>query len=95
MSDEIRPFTIDVSDDVLVDLRTRLRRTRWPDAQVVDDWTQGVPLVYLQDVCRYWADEYDWRARQAALNRFDQYVDPRVRIFRQAQRSRVGRGTDR
>jgi pimeloyl-ACP methyl ester carboxylesterase len=74
MSDEIRPFTIDVSEEVLDDLRARLRRTRWPDAEVVDDWTQGVPLVYLQEVCRYWADEYDWRARQAALNRFDQYV---------------------
>jgi len=74
MSDDIRSFTIDVSDDVLDDLRTRLRRTRWPDAQVVDDWTQGVPLAYVQDVCRYWADEYDWRAREAALNRFDQYV---------------------
>src|SRR5262245_33013153 len=74
MSDEIRPFTIDVSEDVLDDLRTRLRRTRWPDAQVVDDWAQGVPLAYLQDVCRYWADEYDWRARETALNRFDQYV---------------------
>jgi pimeloyl-ACP methyl ester carboxylesterase len=41
---------------------------------VVDDWSQGVPLRYLQDVCRYWAEEYDWPARQAALNRFDQYV---------------------
>ncbi len=74
VSDEIRPFTIDVSDDVLDDLRARLRQTRWPDAQVVADWTQGVPLVYLQEVCRYWAEEYDWRGREAALNRFDQYV---------------------
>ena len=74
MGDEIRSFTIDVPDDVLVDLRDRLRRTRWPDAQVVDDWTQGVPLAYVQDVCRYWADEYDWRSREAALNRFDQSV---------------------
>jgi pimeloyl-ACP methyl ester carboxylesterase len=74
MTDEIRPFSIDVPEDVLVDMRTRLRRTRWPDAEVVDDWSQGVPLAYLQDVCHYWADEYDWQARQAALNRFDQYV---------------------
>ena len=74
MSDEIRPFTIHVPDDVLDDFRARLRRTRWPDAEAVDDWAQGVPLVYLQDVCRYWADAYDWRVREAALNRFDQYV---------------------
>ena len=74
MSTDVRPYTIAVADDVLDDLQRRLRNTRWPDAQVVDDWTQGVPLAYVQDLCRYWADEYDWRAREALLNRFDQYI---------------------
>ena len=74
MSDEIKPFRIDVSDAVLDDLRFRLRHTRWPEAEVVDDWSQGVPLAWIQDICRYWAEAYDWRAREAALNRFDQFV---------------------
>jgi pimeloyl-ACP methyl ester carboxylesterase len=74
VSDEIKPFRIDVSDAVLDDLRFRLRHTRWPDAEVVDDWSQGVPLAWIQDICRYWAEAYDWRAREAALNRFDQFV---------------------
>ena len=74
MNQTIRPFTIDVPDTVLDDLRQRLRNTRWPDSEVVDDWSQGIPLAYVQDVCAYWADEYDWRAREAALNRFDQFV---------------------
>ncbi|MDH3302806.1 MAG: epoxide hydrolase N-terminal domain-containing protein, partial [Acidimicrobiia bacterium] len=72
----MRPFTIDIDDSVLVDLRNRLANTRWPDAEVVDDWSQGTPLRYLQDVCAYWADpdRYRWREREAALNRFDQFV---------------------
>lgn len=74
MSTEIRPFTIDITDEVLDDLRMRLRNTRWPDAETVDDWSQGIPLDYVREVCRYWADDYDWRAREAALNRFDQFV---------------------
>ena len=74
MSDEIKPFRIDVSEAVLDDLRFRLRHTRWPEAEVVDDWSQGVPLAWIQDICRYWAEAYDWRAREAALNRFDQFV---------------------
>ncbi len=74
MSDQIRPFRIDVSDQVLDDLRRRLRATRWPDRETVDDWSQGIPLGYLQEVCRYWADRYDWRAREAALNRFAQFT---------------------
>lgn len=74
MNTEIRPFTIDVSDELLSDLADRLARTRWPEAEVVDDWSQGTPLAYIQEVCEYWAGPYDWRAREAALNRFDQFV---------------------
>jgi len=40
----------------------------------VDDWSQGIPLSYTRDLARYWADGYDWRTREAALNRFDQYT---------------------
>jgi pimeloyl-ACP methyl ester carboxylesterase len=74
MNDSIRPFTIDVPDAVLDDLRTRLHNTRWPDAEVVDDWSQGTPLAYVRELCGYWADVYDWRDREARLNRFDQFV---------------------
>jgi pimeloyl-ACP methyl ester carboxylesterase len=70
----IRPFTIDVPDEVLVDLRRRLRDTRWPEAELVDDWSQGIPLEYVRDVCEYWAESYDWRARETALNRFEQFT---------------------
>jgi len=69
----IEPFTIAVADEVLDDLRSRLRNTRWPEGEPVDDWTQGTPLAYLQELCSYWADEYDWRTREAALNRFDHF----------------------
>ena len=72
----IQPFTINVSDELLDDLRTRLRNTRWPERELVDDWTQGTPLAYVQEVCEYWADGYDWRAREALLNRFDQFTMP-------------------
>ena len=74
MSTAINPFKIAISDDVLNDLRSRLRHTRWPDAQVVDDWSQGTPLAWLQSICQYWADGYDWRAREAKLNRFAQFT---------------------
>jgi pimeloyl-ACP methyl ester carboxylesterase len=73
MSTDVQPFRIEASDEDLADLRRRLRATRWPDAETVDDWSQGVPLAYLQEVCRYWADEYDWRAREAHLNSFPQF----------------------
>ena len=66
--DVIRPFTVDVPPEAVADLRRRLRDTRWPDAATVGDWSQGVPLDDLREVCRYWAEEHDWAALQARLN---------------------------
>ncbi|MDH4145355.1 MAG: epoxide hydrolase 1 [Acidimicrobiia bacterium] len=73
MSDAVTPFSIAVDDRVLADLQHRLRTARWPEAETVPDWNQGVPLAWMREMCRYWADDYDWRAREAALNRFDQF----------------------
>jgi pimeloyl-ACP methyl ester carboxylesterase len=72
MSEEIRPFKIHVDDSELEDLKRRLRVTRWPDAQTVGDWGQGIPLDYVQKVCDYWAHEYDWRKTEARLNALPQ-----------------------
>jgi pimeloyl-ACP methyl ester carboxylesterase len=71
---EIRPYRIEVPNAVLDDLKERLARTRWPEAETVDDWSQGIPLAYTRDLAAYWADRYDWRSREAALNRFDHHL---------------------
>jgi pimeloyl-ACP methyl ester carboxylesterase len=73
MPPAIQPFRIAASDAALEDLRRRLRTTRWPERETVDDWSQGIPLAYVQDVCAYWAEKYDWRARETRLNRFAQF----------------------
>jgi len=73
MSQSITPFEIAIDDAVLADLRERLERTRWPEPETVDDWSQGIPLAYLREVCEYWVSSYDWRAREAGLNRFPQF----------------------
>ncbi|MEO8813848.1 MAG: epoxide hydrolase family protein [Mycobacterium sp.] len=71
---EAVPFRIAIPDEDLTDLRSRLHATRWPEPECVDDWSQGVPLNYVRELAAYWADEYDWRAREAALNRFDHFT---------------------
>jgi pimeloyl-ACP methyl ester carboxylesterase len=71
---EISPFRIAVSHDDLAELGQRLARTRWPEAECVNDWSQGMPLGYARELAAYWADGYDWRAQEAALNRFDQFT---------------------
>jgi len=74
MSDELRPFQIEISDGELDDLRRRLGATRWPEPATVDDWSQGLPLAYARELCEYWASTYDWRSRQSSLNRHPQFL---------------------
>lgn len=66
------PYRIDVPEADLADLRDRLRRTRWPERETVSDWSQGVPLSYLRQLCEYWADGYDWRRLESRLNAIPQ-----------------------
>ena len=73
MSDEITPFEVAIPEEELADLAGRLARTRWPKREPVADWSQGVPLGYLKDLCDYWATTYDWRAREARFNSFPQF----------------------
>ncbi|WP_214366489.1 epoxide hydrolase family protein [Pseudonocardia sp. H11422] len=70
----MREFRIEVPQSELDDLRERLSRTRWPDPSTVEGWTQGVPLDYAQELCRYWEQEYDWRRCEAELNSFPQFI---------------------
>jgi pimeloyl-ACP methyl ester carboxylesterase len=74
MADRIEPFTIGVDGAALDDLRDRLQRTRWPERETVGDWSQGVPLAYLQDLCDYWVSRYDWRATEARINQIPQFM---------------------
>ena len=73
-STAIRPFRVDVPQSALDDLRGRIRATRWPDREIVDDASQGVQLAVLQDLAAHWSDHYDWRGVEARLNQLPQYV---------------------
>ncbi len=70
----IRPFTVAVPDAEIQDLKQRLARTRWPSAETVSDWSQGVRLQNAQALVAYWAQEYDWRRFESELNRFPQFL---------------------
>ncbi len=73
MAESVTPFRIKTEAGDLEDLHERLLHTRWPEEATVSDWSQGVPLGYLRELCRYWMQDYDWPAREARLNTLPQY----------------------
>jgi pimeloyl-ACP methyl ester carboxylesterase len=70
---EIRPFSVDIPQDKLTDLRRRIEATRWPGKELVDDRSQGVQLATMQALSRYWTTAYDWRRAEAKLNALPQF----------------------
>jgi pimeloyl-ACP methyl ester carboxylesterase len=74
MSPLPRPFTIDIAQSQLDDLKARLALTRFPEKEIVDDWDQGIPLAYVQELSAYWRDQYDWRACETVLNALPHFL---------------------
>lgn len=74
MSNEIRPFRIDVPQADIDDLNDRLARTRWGAQLPGDGWDRGVPVAFMKELAEYWRTGFDWRAQEARFNAFPQFM---------------------
>jgi pimeloyl-ACP methyl ester carboxylesterase len=72
--ESVRPFTINVAEEELEDLRRRIAATRWPERETVADGSQGVQLATMEALIRYWGAEYDFRRFEARLNALPQFI---------------------
>jgi pimeloyl-ACP methyl ester carboxylesterase len=70
----IKPFKAHIPDGVLADLRRRLAETRWPDQLPGTTWEYGADISKVRELANYWLKDYDWRAEEARINRFDQFT---------------------
>jgi pimeloyl-ACP methyl ester carboxylesterase len=90
----VEPFSISIQDDVLSDLRARIRKTRWPDQPPGIRWEQGTDLAYLRELLEFWAEDFDWRAQERELNAFQHFraeLDG-MRVHFVHERARRGHG---
>lgn len=71
---DIRPFKISFPDSDLTDLRARIKATRWPEKETVNDETQGVRLATTQKLADYWATKHDWRKCEVKLNALPNFI---------------------
>jgi pimeloyl-ACP methyl ester carboxylesterase len=71
---DIRTFSIDIADEQIDDLRRRIAATRWPSKELVADRSQGVQLATIQELARYWANDYDFGRIEARLNALPQFT---------------------
>src|SRR5438874_10276308 len=70
----VRPFRVDLPEEAIAELRRRIAATRWPSRELVTDRSQGVQLATIQELARYWANDYDLRRGEARLNALPQFV---------------------
>jgi pimeloyl-ACP methyl ester carboxylesterase len=69
----IRTFSVSVPDEDIDEMRRRIASTRWPSEELVADRSQGVQLATIQELARYWGNDYDWRRCEARLNALPQF----------------------
>lgn len=67
---DVKPYTVNVPQDILDDLQQRLTRTRWPDELPGSKWDYGANLAYMKELVTYWRNQFDWRAQERAINAF-------------------------
>jgi pimeloyl-ACP methyl ester carboxylesterase len=72
-TEQVRLFHVSVPQEAIDDLRARLRATRFPDAQPVKDWSQGIPIAHARALVQYWESGYDWRRFETELNSFPNF----------------------
>jgi pimeloyl-ACP methyl ester carboxylesterase len=70
----IRPFTVELNEEQIDNLRRRIEATRWPTAELVEDGSQGVQIAFLQELARYWLEEYDFGRLESRLNDLPQFT---------------------
>ena len=70
----IRPFKFHASDAELADLKRRIKDTKWPDRETVNDTSQGVRLATMQKLADYWANHHDWRRAEAQINSYPNFL---------------------
>jgi len=70
----IRPFTVNIPQEELDELRRRIAATRWSDRETVDDQSQGIQLAKLKPLIEYWGTGYDWRKAETRLNALPQFM---------------------
>ena len=71
---DVHPFRVEIPDADVDDLSGRLARTRWPDELSDVDWRLGVPLDYVRELVDHWRTSFDWRAQEARLNAYPQFI---------------------
>ena len=74
MNEDIQPFRIEICQADVDYLGHRLASARWPGELPGVEWSRGVPLAYLKELAEYWRTRYDWRAAEARLNSYPQFV---------------------
>ncbi|MGS0747767.1 epoxide hydrolase N-terminal domain-containing protein [Halpernia sp. GG3] len=70
----IKPFKANISEEILDDLKFRIKNTRWPGEIKNSDWKYGSDLSFMKDISNYWLNDFDWRKIELEINSFPNFI---------------------
>src|SRR5215210_5381513 len=70
----IQSFKINIPQNNIDDLRSRIKNTRWPDEIKKSGWNYGASLSYIKELCDYWLNEFNWRKIEKEINSYPNFI---------------------
>ena len=67
-------FVIDVPEDVIQKIYTRVKEYPWHEMPDDGGWSYGTNLDYMKDFCDYWINKFNWREQERKINKFHHYT---------------------
>ena len=69
----IKEFTIDINEDQLTNIKSKIEHYPWPSIESMEGWTHGTNKKYLKELCDYWLKEFNWKKHEQLINSFKNY----------------------
>ncbi|HEY6765628.1 MAG TPA: epoxide hydrolase N-terminal domain-containing protein, partial [Candidatus Sulfotelmatobacter sp.] len=64
---------MNISDEVLNDLRARLKATRFAPDLNNEDMSYGLSTTYMKELVDHWLNKFDWKKSEREINTFNQH----------------------
>ena len=69
----IKPFKVDISDNELQEIYTKVKNYPWHEMPDDGGWSYGTNLEYMKEISSYWVKDFDWRKHEAEINKFSNF----------------------
>ena len=70
----IKPFTLNVSENILKEIKNKVKNYPWHEMPDDGGWEYGTNLEYMKEISDYWVNKFEWKKYEAKINKFSNFT---------------------